>query len=209
MGPRRSRMGGADMIGKFAAALRAGGLVLLMGAGGCAYGLSRTAEIINPERLARVRSVTVAPFRYPHRWTGFLRGIYRSAEIDPPAEEKVERIEATFLPEGVLVARGYEVLKWPAAAGEMIWREEAPEAGDRAALLKVLTSGAEAVLMLRGRSECREIHHCVAEVEMKLIDAEGGSVLWKSRAEGETLIGQGNEMLAAVEEALADLTGPP
>ena len=197
------------MIGKFAVALRAGGLVLLMGAGGCAYGLSRTAEIINPERLARVRSVTVAPFRYPHRWTGFLRGIYRSAEIDPPAKEKVERIEATFLPEGVLVARGYEVLKWPAAAGEMIWREEAPEAGDRAALLKVLTSGAEAVLMLRGRSECREIHHCVAEVEMKLIDAEGGSVLWKSRAEGETLIGQGNEMLAAVEEALADLTGPP
>ncbi len=209
MGPRRSRMGGADMIGKFAVALRAGGLVLLMGAGGCAYGLSRTAEIINPERLARVRSVTVAPFRYPHRWTGFFRGIYRSAEIDPPAKEKVERIEATFLPEGVLVARGYEVLKWPAAAGEMIWREEAPEAGDRAALLKVLTSGAEAVLMLRGRSECREIHHCVAEVEMKLIDAEGGSVLWKSRAEGETLIGQGNEMLAAVEEALADLTGPP
>jgi hypothetical protein len=202
-------MGGADMIGKSSVALRAGGLVLLMGAGGCAYGLSRTAEIINPERLARVRSVTVAPFRYPHRWTGLFRGIYRSAEIDPPAEEKVERIEATFLPEGVLVGRGYEVLKWPAAAGEMIWREEAPEVGDRAALLKALTSGAEAVLMIRGRSECREIHHCMAEVEMMLIDTEEGSVLWKSRAEGETLVGQGNEMLAAVEEALADLPGPP
>ena len=157
--------------------------------------------------MARVRSVTVAPSAIPTAGRGSLRGIYRSAEIDPPAEEKVERIEATFLPEGVLVARGYEVLKWPAAAGEMIWREEAPEAGDRAALLKVLTSGAEAVLMLRGRSECREIHHCVAEVEMKLIDAEGGSVLWKSRAEGETLIGQGNEMLAAVEEAPEAVVG--
>ncbi len=201
-------MGGEGMIGKYSRA-RAGGLVLLMLASGCAYGLSRTSEIINPERLARVRSVTVVPFRYSHHWTGFFRGIYRAADIDPPAAEKVERIEATFLPEGVLVARGYEVLDWPDAAGELAWKEGVPEAGDRATLLKVLTAGAGAVLVIRGWSECPGIHHCMAEVEMKLIDAEEGSVLWKSRAEGETLVGQGNEMLAAVEEALAGLPGPP
>jgi len=33
-------------------------------------------------------------------------------------------------------------------------------------------------------------------------------VLWRSNAKGETLLGQGNEMRAAVEEALFSMPAP-
>ncbi len=181
--------------------MRAGAawLALMMSAGGCAYGVTHQTEIVHPERLARVRSVAVAPFRYALHWTGFFRDIYESAGLDPPQVEKVEKVEATFLPEGVLMALGYEVKGWPAGAGKVEWKDGAPGAESYDALRKIRAAGAEAVLLVRGKSNCLKTYRCVAEVDMKLVDTESGAVIWESRAEGSSLIAQGNEMRAAVE----------
>ncbi len=69
-------------------------------------------------------------------------------------------------------------------------------------------AGAEAVLLLKGRSRCPEMNRCVSEVEMRLVDSETGALIWTSRATGASLIGQGNEMRAAVEKALEALPPP-
>lgn len=186
--------------------------VLMLAAGGCAYGIFHEAETLRPERLARVRRIVVVPFRYSHRWTGFFRGIYLSAGLEPPPVEKVENIEATFLPEGVLLARGYELKDMPepdgGPGGLAGWEEDMPEEKRRAALARFQAAGAQAFLVVNGSSNCPQLFHCLAEVEMKLMDAEAGLVLWRSKAKGETLIGQGNEMRAAVEEALIALPSP-
>jgi hypothetical protein len=181
---------------------------LLTGVAGCAYGVYQDSRVVNPGRLAEIRFIAVAPFRYPHRWTGYFRDIYRKAGLIPPAVEKVDQVEATFLPVGVLIDRGYEVRNWPFKAGKVKWAGGAPGPGMKKALLKILPSGVEAALLIRGQSECPEIYHCIAVVNMWLVDARTGSLLWKSKAEGTTLIGQGNEMRAAVEEALGALPAP-
>ncbi len=184
----------------------------MFAAGGCAYGISHEAESLRPERLARVRRIVVVPFRYSHRWTGFFQGIYKSAGLEPPPVEKVESIEATFLPEGVLWERGYELKDMPkpggSPTGSPVWEDDMPEGKRRAALARFQAAGAQAFLVVKGRSNCPQLYHCLAEVEMKLMDAESGLVLWRSKAKGETLIGQGNEMRAAIEEALVPLPAP-
>lgn len=191
-------------------------LALVSAAGGCAYGISHEAEVLMPERLARVRQVVVVPFRYPHRWTGFFRGIYKSAGLEPPPVEKVENVEATFLLEVELWERGYELKDMPKLDGLLggepgdflDWEADMPEGKRRAALAKFQAAGAQAFLVAGGHSNCPAVYHCIAEVEIKLMDAEAGLVIWQSKARGETLIGQGNEMRAAVEEALAALPAP-
>ena len=191
--------------------------VLMFMTGGCAYGISHEAETLRPEGLARGRRIVVVPFRYSHRWTGFVRGIYKSAGLEPPSVEKMEKIEATFLLEGILLKRGYEVKELPESlslpvglpvgslASSLGWGDDLLGEKRQAALARIQASGAQAFLVVRGKSNCPQLYHCLAEVEMKLMDTESGEVLWRSKATGETLIGQGNEMLAAVEEALGPL----
>ncbi len=183
------------------------GLALLAAlAGGCAYDVRREAESPAPGRLARLRRVAVAPFRYENDWTGYFRDIYRRAGAAPPPERKAERIEATFLLEDALAGRGYELVEWPGG-------EPAP-GGEGAAALKDLPAllrgaGAEAALLARGGSRCESLDLCTAWVELRLVEAAGGRVVWRAEGSAATLFAQGDEMRAAVQGALSALPGPP
>ncbi len=190
---------------------------LILAAGGCAYELRSESRVADPGRLARLRKVAVAPFRYPHDWTGYFREIYRSAGLRPPPAKKIDEVESSFLPEGALLKRGYAVPPWPGKMRGFRWRGEGGGKkipGARVstknlgeALAAARAAGAEAVLLLKGRSRCSDMNRCMSEVEMRLVDSGTGALIWTSRATGASLIGQGNEMRAAVENALEAL--PP
>jgi len=175
---------------------------------GCNYTIYQESRVVNPERLSEIRNIAVAPFRYSHRWTGYFRDIYRKAGLVPPPVEKMEEVEATFLPVGVLIDRGFKVRDWPSKSIKFKWTRGALGPGVKKELLKTLPLGVQAGLLIRGGSECPELFHCIAVVEIWLVDARTGSLLWKSKAEGSTLLGQGNEMRAAVEDALGELPSP-
>ncbi len=181
---------------------------LLMAIGGCAYEIYQVNRMVNPGRLSTVRTVAVVPFRYSHDWTGYFRDIYRNAGLDSPTVKKIDQVEATFLTEEVLLKRGYELLAWPVAAEGLGW-----ETGwSRKELDKLLSSfrksGADAILLQRGKSQCPKLYRCKAEIEMKLLDAASGALLWEGRGTGETLLAHGDEMRAAVEEVLSSLPRP-
>jgi len=181
---------------------------LLMAIGGCAYELYQVNRVVNPDRLSGVRTVAVAPFRYANDWTGYFRDIYRDAGLDSPAVKKIDRIEATFLTESVLLKRGYKLLAWPVSAEDIEW--ETGKLGEKLKdlLVKIRESGADAVLLQRGRSHCPKMHSCKAEIEMKLLDSANCALLWEGKGTGETLLAHGDEMRAAVEEVLSSLPRP-
>lgn len=196
---------------------------LLLAAGGCAYELHSQSRVADPDRLARLRKIAVAPFRYPHDWTGYFREIYRSAGLMAPRVKKIDEVESSFLPEGALLKRGYAVPAWPEKFRGFHWRGEGDEGkkipgaknlgknlGEALAAARAAAraAGAEAVLLLKGRSRCPDMNRCVSEVEMRLVDSETGTLIWTSRATSASLIGQGNEMRAAVEKALEALPPP-
>ena len=191
---------------------------LLLAAVGCAYELHSESRVADPGRLARLRKVAVAPFRYPHNWTGYFRDIYRSAGLTPPQAKKIDEVESSFLPEGTLLKRGYTVPAWPGKMRGFRWRGEGGDSNNPGAkdsgnnlgevLAAARAAGAEAVLLLKGRSRCLDMNRCMSEVEMRLVDSGTGALIWTSRATGASLIGQGNEMRAAVEKALEALPPP-
>ncbi len=181
---------------------------LLMAIGGCAYELYQVNRVVNPGRLSGVRTVAVAPFRYTHDWTGYFQDIYRDAGLDSPTVKKIDQIEATFLTEGVLLKRGYELLAWPVAAGDLGWGTGKSGKELKELLVSFRKAGADAVLLQRGRSHCPKLHSCKAEIEMKLLDSANGALLWEGRGTGETLLAHGDEMRAAVEEVLSSLPRP-
>jgi hypothetical protein len=195
---------------------------MVLAAGGCAYELHSHSRVADPGRLARLRKIAVAPFRYPHDWTGYFREIYCSAGLKPPRVKKIDEVESSFLPEGALLKRGYAVPAWPEKFRGFHWKGEGDERGKgkkisgakdlgknlTAALQAARAAGAEAVLLLKGWSRCPDMNRCESEVEMRLVDSETGAPIWTSRATGASLIGQGNEMRAAVEKALEALPPP-
>lgn len=183
-------------------------VTLLMAIGGCAYELYHVNRVVNPDRLSQIHTVAVAPFRYSHDWTGYFQDIYRDAGLDSPTVEKIDQIEATFVTEDVLLKRGYELLAWPASAEDIGWDLGKSKIKLKKLLSSILKSGADAVLLQRGRSRCPKMYRCKAEVEMKLIDAVSGTLLWEGQGSGETLLSQGDEMRAAVEEVLSSLPRP-
>ncbi len=184
-------------------------LLLALAAGGCAYEVRGEGEAARPERLARLRKVAVTPFRYSHDWTGQFRAIYRRAEVTPPELKKVDMVEATFLPEDALAARGYEIALLPKGMTAAPLGLEAGMGWVRERLARLRARGAEGVLLTVGESRCLSLGLCTARVEMAILDARDGALLWRGRAEGSTLFAQGDEMRAAVRRALADLPEGP
>ncbi len=178
---------------------------LLMAVGGCAYQLYQVNRVVNPDRLSRVRTVAVAPFRYSHDWTGYFRDIYRDAGLDYPAVEIIDQIEATFLTEGFLLKRGYDLLAWPVSEEDIKWEISKSQKKLKILLSSFRKSGADAVLLQRGRSRCPKIYRCKAEIEMRLLDVASGALLWEGQGSGETLLSHGDEMRAAVERVLSSL----
>ncbi|MBI3127023.1 MAG: hypothetical protein HYZ11_05420 [Candidatus Tectomicrobia bacterium] len=171
---------------------------LLLWCAGCGYQLSGQAEVFNSGELEGVRRVAVAPFAYPYDWTGYFRDIYRKAGVPAPPGSKVDRIEATFLVEEALAARGYEPLPWPGG-------EEAPPVMPSKALLGRLREGGHpAMLAARGDARCESVDACTARVSLTLWSTEGER-LWSAEASASTLIHQGDEMKAAIQEALSGL----
>ena len=178
---------------------------LLMAVGGCAYELYQVNRVVNPDRLSRVRTVAVAPFRYSHDWTGYFRDIYRDAGLDYPTVKKIDQVEATFLTEGVLLKRGYDLLAWPVSNEDIKWEISKSQKKLKILLSSFRKSGADAVLLQRGRSRCPKIYRCKAEIEMRLLDVASGALLWEGQGSGETLLSHGDEMRAAVERVLSSL----
>ena len=183
-------------------------LSLLMAIGGCAYELYQVNRVVNPDRLSGVRVVAVAPFRYTNDWTGYFRDIYRDAGLDSPTVKKIDHIEATFLTESVLLKRGYKLMAWPVSAEDVGWETGKSGKKLKELLVSFRKSGADAVLLQRGRSHCPKLHSCKAEIEMKLLDSANGALLWEGKGTGETLLAHGDEMRAAVEEVLSSLPRP-
>ena len=209
----------SDSFRVWAAALL---LFLAVGAAGCAYQIRQSAEALAPQDLGRVRRIAVVPFRYFHDWTGYFRDVYARAGVPPRPERKVDRKEATFLPEVALAERDYEVIPWPREISAPFSNvmEETPKGGGnskmvalighvRPALPRLQNAGAQAVLLTVGESQCESIDLCNARVSMLLIDARDGRPLWRARAAGTTFLSLGDEMRAAVERAVAALPGPP
>ena len=156
-----------------------------------------------PQRLTQVRRVAVARFGYAHDWTGQFRDIYRRANVLPPPGDKVDNLDRTFLLEDALAARGYEALPWPGG-------EEEPAEPPSAALRERLQGlGAQALLLAQGGSACGSLERCSARVSLSLWEAGSGALLWRGEGEAATLLAQGDEMKAAVEEALAGLPPGP
>ncbi len=197
-------------------------LLLAVGAAGCAYQVRHSAEALAPQDLGRVRRIAVVPFMYLHDWTGYFRDVYARAGVPPRPERKVDRKEATFLPEVALAEKDYEVIPWPREISVPFSNvmEETPKGGGnskmtvlighvRAALPRLQNAGAQAVLLTEGESQCESIDLCNARVSMLLIDARDGRPLWRARAGGTTFFSLGDEMRAAVERAVAALPGPP
>jgi hypothetical protein len=181
-------------------ALAAALLALAAGSVGCSYQISGNMEVFAPGKLEGVRRVAVAPFSYPHDWTGHFRDIYRRADVPPPPGRKVDRIEATFLVEDALAARGYRTLPWPNDEEVL-----APGQPPAALLNRLRARGVQAVLLVRGSTRCESADMCAARVAMTLWDAAGGERLWTAEASAQTLIFLGDEMQAAVREALSGL----
>lgn len=181
---------------------------LLLAIGGCAYELYQVNRVVDPDRLSQVQTVAVAPFRYFHDWTGYFRDIYRDAGLDSPTVEKIDQIEATFLTEDVLLARGYEILAWPVVGEEVEWEPGKSSEKRKRVLASVREAGADAMLLQKGKSMCPKMYRCRAEVAMKLIDANNGELLWEAEGSGETLLAHGDEMRAAVNEVLSTLPRP-
>jgi hypothetical protein len=197
-------------------------LFLAVGAAGCAYQIRQSAEALAPQDLGRVRRIAVVPFMYFHDWTGYFRDVYARAGVPPRPERKVDRKEATFLPEVALAKKDYEVIPWPREISAPFSNvmEETPKGGGnskmavlighvRAALPRIQNTGAQAVLLTEGESQCESLDLCTARVRMLLIDVRDGRPLWRARAGGTTFFSLGDEMRAAVERAVAALPGPP
>lgn len=174
--------------------------------GGCAYQLTRETETLDAARVAALRKVVVAPFRYPHDWTGQFRAIYRRAGLRPPPRKKVERIEATFLVEEEVAKLGYEVLPWPEATGNPPPAEGAlPLERLRRRLPRIRRSGADAVVLARGESRCERIDLCTARAEVVVVESARGRIIWRGRASGTSFFEQGGEMRAAVRAVVGGL----
>lgn len=172
---------------------------------GCAYEVRRGGEAIDAARLGQLRKVAVAPFRYWHDWTGLFRAIYREAAVKAPPGRKADPMEATFLPEDALARRGYVIVPWPEAAGDLPERPGERLSRVRARLPALRAAGAEGILLATGESRCESRDLCSAEVKILLIDGGDGRVVWRGYGRAVTLFSQGDEMQAAVRGAMCGI----
>ncbi len=189
----------------FKARLRVLSIVfLLLVACGCAYEISRTQSVTRPGKIRTLNRIVVAPFRYANDWTGLFRDIYEKAGLKAPEVKKIEFLEGAFLVRDAVTAKGYEVLRWPKelanTKADDLWSAEGGIAEAHLPLLR--DSGAQALILAGGSRNCNDIELCAAKVEIRLVDLVSQEELWKSGAGATTAFSQGDEMRAAVREAL-------
>ena len=189
----------------FASRFRSWLAIFLLLLPGCAYEISTIQGVAKPEKIQTIERISVAPFRYPSDWTGLFRDVYAQAGLKAPDVRKIEMIEGAFLIRDALTAKGYVVLRWPkeieqVKTGDLL-NARGGIAGDRLAALK--RSGAQAVVLAEGGRKCEDVEVCVARVEIRLLDLGSRETLWESQAAATTAFSQGDEMKAAVAEALA------
>ena len=180
-------------------------LMTLLVVSSCAYEISTIQGVAKPEKIQTIERISVAPFRYPSDWTGLFRDVYAQAGIEAPDVRKIEMLEGAFLIRDALTSKGYVVLRWPEEIEQVkpgdLLNARGGIAGDRLAALK--RSGAQAVVLAEGGRTCEDVEVCVARVEIRLMDLGSRETLWESQAAATTAFSQGDEMKAAVAEALA------
>lgn len=180
-------------------------IFLLLVIPGCAYEISSIQGISKPGSIQALERVAVAPFRYPSDWTGLFRHVYAQAGLKAPEGRKIEFVEGAFLIRDAITAKGYLVLRWPKELkkikAEDLLNVEGKIAGTHLEALK--RSGAQAVVLASGDRTCADVEVCVARVEIRLLDLGSQEALWKSQAAATTALSQGDEMKAAVSEALS------
>ncbi len=189
----------------FASRFRSWLVIFLLLLPGCAYEISTIQGVAKPEKIQTIERISVAPFRYPSDWTGLFRDVYAQAGLKAPDVRKIEMIEGAFLIRDALSAKGYLALRWP----EELEKKEADDllnangeiAGVHLAALK--SSGAQAVVLAKGVRTCENVEVCMGRVEIRLVDLGSQETLWESQAAATTAFSQGDEMKAAVAEALA------
>ncbi len=189
----------------FASRFRSWLVIFLLLLPGCAYEISTIQGVAKPEKIQTIERISVAPFRYPSDWTGLFRDVYAQAGLKAPDVRKIEMIEGAFLIRDALSAKGYLALRWP----EELEKKEADDllnasgeiAGVHLAALK--SSGAQAVVLAKGGRTCENVEVCMGRVEIRLIVLGSQETLWESQAAATTAFSQGDEMKAAVAEALA------
>ena len=189
----------------FASRFRSWLVIFLLLLPGCAYEISTIQGVAKPEKIQTIERISVAPFRYPSDWTGLFRDVYAQAGIEAPDVRKIEMLEGAFLIRDALSAKGYLALRWP----EELEKKEADDllnasgeiAGVHLAALK--SSGAQAVVLAKGVRTCENVEVCMGRVEIRLIVLGSQETLWESQAAATTAFSQGDEMKAAVAEALA------
>ncbi len=189
----------------FASRFRSWLVIFLLLLPGCAYEISTIQGVAKPEKIQTIERISVAPFRYPSDWTGLFRDVYAQAGLKAPDVKKIEMIEGAFLIRDALSAKGYLALRWP----EELEKKEADDllnasgeiAGVHLAALK--SSGAQAVVLAKGVRTCENVEVCMGRVVIRLIVLGSQETLWESQAAATTAFSQGDEMKAAVAEALA------
>ena len=171
---------------------------------GCAYEVSSIQGVAMPGRIQALERVAVAPFRYPSDWTGLFRHVYAQAGLEAPDVRKIEMIEGAFLIRDAIAAKGYLVHRWPKEL-EKIKADDLRNAEGGIAevhLAALQRSGAQAVIVAGGGRDCGDIEVCVAKVEIRLVDLSSRETLWESQSAATTAFSQGDEMKAAIAEAL-------
>ncbi len=183
--------------------------LLLLGTTGCAYEISTIQGVARPEKIRALERLAVAPFRYPNDWTGLFRDVYAQAGLRAPDVRKIEMIEGAFLIRDALSAKGHLVVRWPKSLEIKKMDDLLNEEGEiaEAHLPLLVDSGAQAVVVARGGRACPDVEVCAARVEIRLLDLTSREVLWRSQAAATTAFSQGDEMKAAVAEALDAFPG--
>ncbi len=171
---------------------------------GCAYELSVRQVIARPVKIQALARLTVAPFQYPSDWTGLFRDVYKKAGIEAPKGRRIELIEGAFLIRDVLIAKGYQVVRWPRELEKKKTDDLLNKEGKiaEAHLSALRDTGAQAVAIAAGERSCEDVEVCAARVEIHFLDLNSEDTLWESQVRATTALAHGDEMKAAVSKAL-------
>ena len=179
-------------------------VISLLVVSSCAYEVSTIQGVARPGKIRTLERIAVAPFHYPSDWTGLFRDVYAQAGLKAPEGKKIELIQGAFLVRDALSAKGYMVLRWPKELEKTKVDDLLNAEGEIAKthLETLRDSGAQAVVLARGGRTCADVEVCTARVEIRLLDLGSQEELWESEAGATTALSQGDEMKAAVHEAL-------
>ena len=180
-------------------------VISLLVVSSCAYEVSTIQGVARPGKIRTLERIAVAPFRYPSDWTGLFRDVYAQAGLKAPEGKKIELIDGAFSDSrrpqrqgvyGSSLAEGTRKNKSGRFA-ERGRRNRGRPFGD------IERFGARRRWCWPVAAAPAQTSKCVRRgSKYALLDLGFQEELWESEAGATTVLSQGDEMKAAVSEAL-------